>query len=32
MPIKKREIKSPALRRYVHLVGDVSTGATLTNF
>lgn len=32
MPIKQREIKSPALRRYVKLVGDVSTGATLTNF
>lgn len=32
MPIMQREIKSPALRRYVKLVGDVSTGATLTNF
>ncbi|MDR3561394.1 MAG: dihydroxy-acid dehydratase [Negativicutes bacterium] len=32
MPIKKREIKSPALRRYVSLVGDVSEGATLTRY
>ncbi|SDD86024.1 dihydroxy-acid dehydratase [Sporomusa acidovorans] len=32
MPIVQRENKSPALRRYVKLVGDVSTGAALTNF
>lgn len=32
IPIQQREIQSPALRRYVKLVGDVSSGATLTHF